>query len=243
MADPNSGAMVALAPTDEHANSFAVAGGLPPEELHLTLAYLGDAIDLSTDEIEYCQEVCEQLSALYQPMDLMSFASASFNPNSEQAAVYLMDGGNAEEVAELAQELCAEFVPSLPEQHSPWIPHMTIGYDMGVDKLVRCESPVRFDKIRLAIGDQVFDYPLGVPNDDFDNPLVSSMAKLDQLICSIEDVLVSAGYDIPSPKVVKGSKKAQVKNYIDTKSKKAVRYSADLARHQEEILNPVDTMV
>jgi hypothetical protein len=157
-----------------------------------------------------------------------------------------MDGsgsGGAEEVAELVQELCIEFVPSVPEQHSPWIPHMTIGYDMGVDKLVRCESPVRFDKIRLAIGGDIFDYPLGVPNDDFENPLVSSIAELDQLISSIEDVLVSAGYDIPSPKENKGSKKAQVKNYIDTKSKRAARHSADLARHQEEILNPIDTMV
>lgn len=243
MADPNSGAMIALVPTDEHANAFAVAGGLPPEELHLTLAYLGEAVDLGIDEIEYCQEVCEQLSVLYNPMDIMSFANASFNPNSEQAAVYLMDGSDVEEVAELVQELCTEFVPNLPEQHSPWIPHMTIGYDMGVDKLVRCESPVRFDKIRLAIGSEIFDYPLGIPNDDFENPLVCSIAKLDQLISSIEDILISAGYDISSPKENKGSKKNQVKEYIETKSKKAARHSADLARHQEEILNPIDTVV
>lgn len=265
-----TGAMIALAPTDGHANAFAVSGGLPPEDLHITLVFLGGITELGEDSLDYCRGICEQLSVLYEPVELVPFASASFNPNSEQAAVYLIgDSEQIAEIAELSQELCVEFIDDLASQHSPWIPHMTIGYGMGTDKLTRCESPILFDKLRLAIGDEVINYPLGIPNDDFENPLLSAAkSELDGLLNNIEQELVSAGYDRhnvsyerdpkgefdtpPSGHYTSGSTKAdskggsknsKIKLYIETKSQKADRARKSRDKHQGKSINRTGNVV
>ncbi len=59
-AEVHTGAMVALIPTPEDAARLAVGGGEPAEQLHVTLAYLGEAADLG---VAGQQDVIDAVSA------------------------------------------------------------------------------------------------------------------------------------------------------------------------------------
>jgi hypothetical protein len=200
----HTGGMVALIPTDP--GVLAVEGGDPVEELHLTLAYLGDDVtDWESEMVEAAHAVVREatdfqamrarevadavrrgeeppatpqgaaeeralLAGQRGPVTLSVFSHAVFNPNGDNghdpATVYLMDGsGDRADVDGMADYIQYRMRDQLgdvtfPEQHRPYVPHVTAGY--GVDpKALTYTGPVTFDRMRLALGDQVTDYPLG----------------------------------------------------------------------------------
>lgn len=178
--------MVALIPADTA--SLAVPGGDAPEELHLTLAYLGeDVMSWRPEEREAVHEVARRLTVgeearpdsvdvpapkapFGKPLEARVFSHAVFNPDGgpdgdkDPAAVYLFgDGG--EEVTYFRNVVLdgvrgALGDSTLPEQHSPFHPHVTAGYGLDVNAL-SFTGPVVFDRLRVALGDEVTDYPLG----------------------------------------------------------------------------------
>lgn len=174
--------MVALIPAE--ASSLAVDGGDPVEDLHLTLAYLGeDVMSWRPEEREAVHEMARRLTtpladelgaepvaARIAPLEARVFSHAVFNPDGgpdgdkEPAAVYLFgDGGDELRWAHdlTHSELRSALGDStLPEQHSPFHPHVTAGYGLDVNAL-NFTGPVRFDRLRVALGDEVTDYPLG----------------------------------------------------------------------------------
>lgn len=117
------------------------------------------------------------------PLDAGIFAHAVFNPNGDNgrtpATVYLLDGSGEREAIEwlrndvVAQVRNAVGDVTFPEQHQPFVPHVTAGYDLD-PAAVTYTGPVQFDRIRVAIGDDAVDYPLG----GGDAVLVASAADL-----------------------------------------------------------------
>jgi hypothetical protein len=117
------------------------------------------------------------------PLEAEIFAHAVFNPNGDNghdpASVYLLDGsGNREAIEWLRNDVVsgvrnAVGDVNLPVQHQPFVPHVTAGYGVPLDQLTYT-GPVTFDRIRVAIGDDVTDYPLG----GGDAVLVASAADL-----------------------------------------------------------------
>lgn len=99
------------------------------------------------------------------------FAHAVFNPNGgpdgqEPATVYLFDGADdALNFANLAGDICRAIEDQLgelrfPQQHHPFVPHVTAGYNLDPNQLTYT-GPVTFPRLRVAIGNQRTDYPLG----------------------------------------------------------------------------------
>jgi hypothetical protein len=87
-----------------------------------------------------------------------------------------LSGGELEPVhaavADTVTKAFAEAGVPLPEQHSPWIPHVTLTYtdDLAlVAQLADRVGPVTFDAIRVAFGGEVFDIPLGKPEIESDD--------------------------------------------------------------------------
>lgn len=198
----HTGGMLALVPANP--NMLRVPGGDPAEELHLTLAYLGDNVaDWAPDEIQAAHQVAleatnfdalrarleaEELErdgdmqpvrhlqemgrepAQKGPLTGRIFSHAIFNPNGDNghdpATVYLLDGGEdraaIDGLAESVQYRMRDAIGTtqFPEQHRPYVPHVTAGYGVPVEQLTYT-GPVEFSHLRVALGDDVTDYPLG----------------------------------------------------------------------------------
>lgn len=175
----HTGGMIALVPANPR--MLAAPGGDPAEELHLTLAYLGDDV-VSWDQRarDAVRDAVVSLAVgddsgeepAYGPLGPLTgnvFSHAVFNPNGDNghdpATVYLFDGqadrDRIEALAYAARERTRRAVGDVffPEQHSPFVPHVTAGY--GLDpNLLTYTGPVQFDVLRLAFGDDIQDFPL-----------------------------------------------------------------------------------
>lgn len=165
----NTGGMIALVPSDWR--PLAITDGEPGEELHLTLLYLGD--DVSTwapEQRDAAREIASGMADLQNPLQARLFGHARFNPDGgpdgdrEPCLVYLV--GDAPGLVELRrfaldrlrQEIGEAMVP---EQHEPFVPHITAAYGRNPEYGLFTTGPVVFDRVRLALGGEVTDYPMG----------------------------------------------------------------------------------
>lgn len=149
--------MIALVPKASDANRLAVAGYEPSNVLHVTLRYLGALpLDRRSGMIEVGRALASKMNG---PIEGNVWASASLNPTGPQpCAAYLVGG--------IRLELAHGILPlllggtELPADHHPWVPHITIGYDLDNNVLDRF-GPVTFDRVRVAFGeDNVTDFML-----------------------------------------------------------------------------------
>jgi 2'-5' RNA ligase len=164
----HSGAMVALRMSDADADRLAVTGGLPPEELHLTLAYLGEASDISPEARERMTASFTELArSVGGPLSANGFAVSAFNPGINERPTAIVMGVSGEALADLqartreALEMCEGY--EMPEQHSPWHAHTTLAYDDDLSKIAAYADrvgPLTFDRLRLAFAGDVIDIPL-----------------------------------------------------------------------------------
>jgi 2'-5' RNA ligase len=165
--EPHTGGMVALIPSEQSANDLLVNGGEPLEELHLTLAYLGE--DVTAWDPEQRTAVLDHVRGWAQatpPIDADAMGWALFNPTGandrEPCAVYLISGDGLP----AAKGAMGDFETS---EHAVFLPHITAGYGLKVDALSFI-GPVTFTKVRVALGQDVTDFELGErmggPSDD-----------------------------------------------------------------------------
>ncbi|MEU8334813.1 2'-5' RNA ligase family protein [Micromonospora tulbaghiae] len=164
----HTGAMVALIPRAEDAERLAVDGGEAADELHVTLAYLGDAVDLS-DAAR--QDIIDAVSSAVNGMpriDADAFSVNVFNPGDAEpdrdtCLVLGMSGDLLDAVHTMVGEALAYSGASVPPQHSPWHCHMSLIYtdDLGrVKEAAAKVGPVSFDRLRIAFAGQHIDIPL-----------------------------------------------------------------------------------
>ena len=156
----HTGGMVALIPRAQDAAALAVRGGEAAEELHLTLCYLGDDVtDWSAGRRNVVVSQVADAASRFGPIAARTFATATFNPDGAEGrtpcATFLV--GDCDAVTMLHEGLRHV---AATEQHSPFVPHITIGYGLKADKLGPV-GPVMFDRLRIKFGDQLYDFPLG----------------------------------------------------------------------------------
>lgn len=168
-ADVHTGAMVALVPTVEDAARLAVDGGEPPEQMHVTLAYLGEAADLGP---QGQQDVIDAVSTAANGLPMIDadvFSVAAFNPGTatgrDTCLVYGLTGDLLDAVHDLIDESLTDSMPGtvVPPQLRPWAAHMTAIYTGDLSKIADLTDrigPVRFDRLRIAFAGQVIDIPL-----------------------------------------------------------------------------------
>jgi 2'-5' RNA ligase len=172
-----TGGMIALIPTDADIARLALDGEEPPEDLHLTLWYLGD------EEIN----IAHQLRILHgvvhavEGMPIMhgnAFGAAHWNPESEHPA-WVLNVGDANEddvwnLAHVRGSIISQIIGfDMPEQHTPWQPHICIAYssDDLLDELSSRTGPVTFDRVRIAFGHEITDIKL------YDDSVVTAAGK------------------------------------------------------------------
>jgi hypothetical protein len=161
----HTGAMVALIPTAEDAARLAVDGGEPANELHVTLAYLGEAADLGA---QGQQDVIDAVSSAVNGMPIIDgdvFSAAVYNPGDasepETCLVYQVSGDMVDAVHCAISDALAGVTS--PDQHAPWFSHLTATYSDDLGRLADLTAnvgPISFDRVRLAFGGTVIDIPL-----------------------------------------------------------------------------------
>lgn len=159
-AEPTGG-MVAFLPSEDDAARLALDGYEAADQLHMTSMYLGDA---NTYDAAARMKLVAKVAAALAGMPAFSadaFAVSAFNPGGDSPCLVLGMSGHDLAHAQMALDGIGEH----DAQHHPWVPHITLAYDpepesmMGDDMRKRL-GPVKFDRVRIAFGDQVVDLPL-----------------------------------------------------------------------------------
>lgn len=173
----HTGAMIALVPTEDDLDRLTVDGGEPRDELHLTLFYLGDAVDVDDETraatIGAIRGMIDRRDE--SPVQARAFGAAHWNPSSDDPAWVLNVGDLPDDerdgetlgyvrgmIGEALYDSSVEL--TMPVQHSPWQPHICLVYSADQDwhaDLLRRLGDVTFDRVRLAFGGEVTDLPLG----------------------------------------------------------------------------------
>lgn len=175
-----SGAMIALMPTVEDAARLAIEGGEDAEQLHLTLYYLGKGADFSEEARRSVVDAVTGVLPHYVsgPVDANVFGAAHWNGNGDEPSWVWSVGDDRATPRTLGmlhgavcmalEEALAEGVdhPELPEQHTPWQPHVCAAYSAELDLIIALEErlgPITFDRVTVAFAGDHTDIPLGAP--------------------------------------------------------------------------------
>lgn len=169
-ADVMTGAMIALVPSEADAARLAIEGGEAVDQLHTTLIYLGDAVEVPEMDRAALIDLGHEIAGNWQSVEADAFAPAIFNPTGDEpCAVLVLSGADLAEFHETALAEFGELV-DWPDQHDPWIGHVTLTYldiaavaSMRMNFMTSRVGPVKFDRLRLAFGGEVTDIPFGRP--------------------------------------------------------------------------------
>lgn len=165
-ADVHTGAMVALIPTAEDAARLAVDGGEAPEQLHLTLAYLGEVANLGA---RGQQDVIDQVSTVANGLPTLEaeiFSVNAFNPaggERDTCLVWGVSGDIIDAVHDLVDDTLHLIDAPIPSQRRPFAAHITAVYTDDLSRIAELATrvgPIRFDRLRLAFGGEFIDIPL-----------------------------------------------------------------------------------
>jgi len=165
---PHTGAMIALLPSEVDMARLVVENGEEDEELHATVAYLGDAAKITPEQrnriIEYVRDAAREVPIV----DADGFSVAAFNQSDandkEPCVVLLLSGKELARAYQRFMNVADDALyDMMPEQHKPWVPHITLAYTDDasiVETLKDREGPIRLDHVRIAFGSEVTDIPL-----------------------------------------------------------------------------------
>jgi 8-oxo-dGTP pyrophosphatase MutT (NUDIX family)/2'-5' RNA ligase len=181
-AEVHTGAMIALLPSTDDAQQLALTGSYaePANQLHVTLLYLGEAASWPEPERQLLRDVVKEIVEKYVTIPTSTFSVNIFNPGSDEfdTAVVLGVRGTDTLVAlhdAITSNITDIFDDEVPEQHTPWVPHITLAYtdDMSVvGTAAQKLGPVTFDRVGVFFGGEVTEFPLGVQDED--DPVVAT---------------------------------------------------------------------
>lgn len=168
-APAHTGVMVALYPDVGAAKAIAAQQGVtePVDELHLTLAFLGDSSEtaLATNKDKLIAAVKQWAVEKGQALKgTINGLGRFFHAEDDQTnAVFVSP--DVPGLPELRQSLCDWIKQSGFDyaQNHGFTPHITVAY-VPLDAptpTIRIETPVTFSQVTLAWGDERYDYPLG----------------------------------------------------------------------------------
>lgn len=160
-ADVQSGVMVALYPPQSVAAGLAQPGGEAAGDLHVTLAYLGDASELA--DPQRLATLVAAFAATCPPLAGEISGTGRFSAGPVPVTYASVD---VPCLSEVRDDLCESLLAAgyiLPSEHG-FQPHMTLAYD---DRALSLPAvPLSFDTVTLAIAGQRLSFPLtGAPHD------------------------------------------------------------------------------
>ena len=144
-ADTPTGAVVVLLPADPE--SLAVAGGDPPEQLHMTICYLGDASVLDEEEKQAAIDAVNSVSPMGPAVDAAFAGVTEFADNDgdgQRAVALTYNSEEAHTIHELLEEMLG-----VENIYGGFIPHVTLGYNVTVDPAAYDGTTTTFDRLAL----------------------------------------------------------------------------------------------
>lgn len=163
MAPPDHSAhcMVALYPPIDTAKALAVDGGLPPEKMHVTVAYCGLADDVDADALRRAAAALTER----QPISASISGHARFTGDDQDVIVAIVDSPELDDLRRDAlKALKAEGIE--PPRNHGYVAHMTIAYldrdePSPVDRLET--DAIEFTTLSAKHGADRADYGLEHP--------------------------------------------------------------------------------
>ncbi|MFF7881053.1 2'-5' RNA ligase family protein [Streptomyces sp. NPDC020794] len=163
--DYSDGCMIALYPPPELAADFTVDGGLPTGELHVTVAYVGNAEDVDREQLLAAVKVLAERAPIAGSIS----GHARFTGGEMDVAVALVDSASLEDLRRDLLDALAAAGIEIPRDHG-YTSHLTQSY-IGPDDeapVNRIASvPVEFAALSVVHGtgrtDLPFEHPIEAP--------------------------------------------------------------------------------
>lgn len=157
----HTGAMIALVPSE--ADLDRLQGDEPREQLHLTLAFLGEAADISPADRD--RIILAALPYFPGPVHTDASSVMVLNPHTDEYDTAIVLGMRGMPLVEPRDNVMSAVrgVYSFEETFKPWLPHITMAYSDDLNKVreyVSYLGPITFDKLRFAFGGEVIDITL-----------------------------------------------------------------------------------
>lgn len=169
-APAHTGVMVALYPDAAAAKQIAAQKGVtePVDQLHLTLAFMGDSSEtaLATNKAKVIAAIKQWAAQKGQPLKGTINGLGRFFHSEDDDTNAVFVSPDVPGLPELRQSLCDWIEQSGFDyaQNHGFTPHITVAYvpfDAPTPP-IRIETPITFNQVTLAWGDERYDYPLGV---------------------------------------------------------------------------------
>lgn len=158
------GMMVAFLPSDIEADTLAVPGGVPAEDLHLTLRYYGEVTDEAF--IDAVHDAARTIAGNLNPFVTSVTGRRQLGQDNPPADVLIL--ADDPEFRSARDRL-----PASDHDYPAFTPHITIGYGIGDDALAAScrDNDVIFDHIVVANGNDDWTvYMLGdIPPEALDD--------------------------------------------------------------------------
>lgn len=128
--DAYDGVIIALGIPNDHAQAIAVLGGLPPEDMHITLCYLGKLSEM--DDPQRLVELAGKLAEIaQQPVQVCRFSGQlrfkKVGDNGEDAIVLGISGAGLLELREKCAQAARE-IGLPPSEKYDFNAHTTVAY-------------------------------------------------------------------------------------------------------------------
>lgn len=153
-----SGCIVALVPSSDVSSSLAIDGGLPPEDIHLTICHLGDTVALGP--IGTAEAIVAVRNAARNIPPLVGeISGAGRFTNGDQEVVYA--SFDSPELEKLRGAIHASLqIAGIPiSTDHGFTPHMTLAYGKAEVPTIEPRT-IRFDNLSAWMGEQHVDVPL-----------------------------------------------------------------------------------
>ena len=160
---PTTGVMVALTPA--HPEELVVPGGMPADDLHLTLTFHGPADEMNADTLEQIKAIAEGL-ALGQPLN-GSVKDVELFGEDEDVVALTIESKEIEDLRESLVEALTTAGVAFSRKFS-FRPHVTLGRTEDIERVELQVGSLIFDQVRVSAGDDNAFFPMG-----------ASMAKAD----------------------------------------------------------------
>lgn len=160
----NTGVMVALMIPPEIGQQIAISGGEPVEDLHITLAMLGDVTDLDSERVEHLKAALKYFAASRQPLYGRIAGLGRFDGSGDEASpvIALPDIPSLPAFRQQLVDLLAACETPAQQNHG-YTPHITLAYIDKSAPMPIADVPhlnLYFGAICLAVGDERTFFPL-----------------------------------------------------------------------------------